>query len=97
MKIFNRNNKKIYSIKSINQNLLKNRINENNYYIENNNGNGLYINNNINKNILLSNQIKQKKKLTIYNFFNKINFQKTTNKINNLNNLFFKIEFSYKK
>ena len=87
MKIFNNKNKQLYNLKSINKNVIKNRINENNYYIENNNGNRLFFNNNINKNILLSNQIKQKnKKLTIYNIFNKINFQKTASKMNYLNN-----------
>ena len=86
IKKFNSNNK-LDNIKFTNKNLLKNKIIENNYYIENNNGKGLY-NNNINKNILLSNHIKQKnKKLTIYNLFNKINFQNnSTNKIKYLNN-----------
>ena len=77
------NNNKLYNMKVCNKNLSKNKINDNIYYIENNNG---FYNNNINKNILLSNNIKQKnKKLTIYNLFNKINFQKK-NKINYLNN-----------
>ena len=86
IKKFNSNNN-LYNIKYSKKNLSKNKIIENNYYIENTRGNGLY-NTNINKNILLSNNIKQKnKKLTIYNLFNKMNFQKyNTNIINFFNN-----------
>ena len=73
------------------KNLSKNKDNDNdnnNYYIENDNFFGFYHNSNIfNKNILLSNNIKQKnRKLTIFNNFNKIHFQKNEN-VNYLNRL----------
>ena len=81
-----KSNSTLFNIKYSNKNSSKNKIIENNYYIENTSGNRLYNTNN-NKNILLSNNTKQKnKKLTIYNLFNKMNFQNNnTNIINFLN------------